>query len=253
MTTISQAVMLSRDDGQYGSPGGRLRTRPGEETDMRFPQVGERMRAAPAHAMRAMFAGLGQVLLVADRMRSWLAGLMPIRPAPVRARLRSPRPPSRLPRLVPLLLRRRSRPPAPRQTTKPPAGDPSTRRGMSGFFRSRTRPARPRRRCQRGPASLPSPPQPSAAGTPSRLRPSPLRPSPLRPSPLLPSPLRPSPLRPNRTPAQPYRRSRSRNGPVPPSRVPLSRSWPSRAPPSRSWPSRVPLSLAPPTRPRPRL
>jgi len=41
---------------------------------MRFPQVGERMRAAPAHALRAMFAGIGQVLLVADRMRSRPAG-----------------------------------------------------------------------------------------------------------------------------------------------------------------------------------
>ncbi len=37
---------------------------------MRFPQVGERVKEAPAHALRAMFAGIGQVLLVADRMRS---------------------------------------------------------------------------------------------------------------------------------------------------------------------------------------
>ena len=37
---------------------------------MRFPQVGDRVKEAPAHALRAMFAGIGQVLLVADRMRS---------------------------------------------------------------------------------------------------------------------------------------------------------------------------------------
>jgi hypothetical protein len=37
---------------------------------MRFPQVSERMKEAPAQALRAMFAGIGQVLLVADRLRS---------------------------------------------------------------------------------------------------------------------------------------------------------------------------------------
>jgi len=37
---------------------------------MRVPQVTERMKEAPAHALRAVFAGIGQVLLVADRLRS---------------------------------------------------------------------------------------------------------------------------------------------------------------------------------------
>jgi hypothetical protein len=37
---------------------------------MRFPQVGDRVKEAPAHALRAMFAGIGQMLLVADRMRN---------------------------------------------------------------------------------------------------------------------------------------------------------------------------------------
>jgi hypothetical protein len=41
---------------------------------MRFPQVTDRVKEAPAHALRAMFAGIGQVLLVADRMRSRPAG-----------------------------------------------------------------------------------------------------------------------------------------------------------------------------------
>ena len=37
---------------------------------MRVPQVTERMKEAPAHALRAVFAGIGQVLLVADRIKN---------------------------------------------------------------------------------------------------------------------------------------------------------------------------------------
>jgi hypothetical protein len=37
---------------------------------MRVPQVSERVKEAPAHALRVVFAGIGQVLLVADRMRN---------------------------------------------------------------------------------------------------------------------------------------------------------------------------------------
>jgi hypothetical protein len=37
---------------------------------MRVPQVTDRMKEAPAHALRAVFAGIGQVLLVADRIRN---------------------------------------------------------------------------------------------------------------------------------------------------------------------------------------
>ena len=37
---------------------------------MRVPQVSERMKEAPAHALRAVFAGIGQVLLVADRIKN---------------------------------------------------------------------------------------------------------------------------------------------------------------------------------------
>lgn len=51
-----------------------IRTRQREETSMRFPQVGDRVKEAPAHALRAMFAGIGQMLLVADRMRNRPAG-----------------------------------------------------------------------------------------------------------------------------------------------------------------------------------
>ncbi|HYZ56204.1 MAG TPA: hypothetical protein VE733_22255 [Streptosporangiaceae bacterium] len=37
---------------------------------MRFPQVSERVKEAPAHALRAVFAGIGQFLLVTDRLRN---------------------------------------------------------------------------------------------------------------------------------------------------------------------------------------
>jgi hypothetical protein len=37
---------------------------------MRVPQVSERIKEAPAQALRGVFAGIGQVLLVADRIRS---------------------------------------------------------------------------------------------------------------------------------------------------------------------------------------
>jgi hypothetical protein len=37
---------------------------------MRFPQVSERVKEAPAHALRAVFAGIGQLLLVTDRLRN---------------------------------------------------------------------------------------------------------------------------------------------------------------------------------------
>ncbi len=37
---------------------------------MRVPQVTDRMKEAPAHALRAVFAGIGQVLLVADRIKN---------------------------------------------------------------------------------------------------------------------------------------------------------------------------------------
>ena len=37
---------------------------------MRYPQVTDRMKEAPIKALRAIFAGFGQVLLVADRARS---------------------------------------------------------------------------------------------------------------------------------------------------------------------------------------
>jgi hypothetical protein len=47
------------------------RTRQREKITMRIPQqVAERVKEAPAQALRAVFSGIGQVLLVADRIKS---------------------------------------------------------------------------------------------------------------------------------------------------------------------------------------
>ena len=37
---------------------------------MRFPQVSEKVKEAPANALRSAFARVGQLLLVTDRMKS---------------------------------------------------------------------------------------------------------------------------------------------------------------------------------------
>ena len=48
---------------------------------MRVPQVTDRLKEAPAQALRAVFSGVGQVLLVADRLRH-RPGQDDSRPAP---------------------------------------------------------------------------------------------------------------------------------------------------------------------------
>src|SRR4029079_16942860 len=37
---------------------------------MRVPQVSERIKEAPAHALRGVFAGIGQLLLITDKLRN---------------------------------------------------------------------------------------------------------------------------------------------------------------------------------------
>lgn len=50
---------------------------------MRIPQqVSERVKEAPAQALRAVFSGIGQVLLVADRIKSRAAEPEHVQPAP---------------------------------------------------------------------------------------------------------------------------------------------------------------------------
>jgi hypothetical protein len=43
---------------------------PKGECDMRVPQVSERIKEAPAQALRGVFAGIGQLLLVTDKLRN---------------------------------------------------------------------------------------------------------------------------------------------------------------------------------------
>src|SRR6516165_8531756 len=40
------------------------------ECEMRVPQVSERIKEAPAHALRGVFAGIGQLLLITDKLRN---------------------------------------------------------------------------------------------------------------------------------------------------------------------------------------
>ena len=55
---------------------------------MRVPQVSERIKEAPAQALRGVFAGIGQLLLITDKLRNktpagqdvprWPAGLVTV-------------------------------------------------------------------------------------------------------------------------------------------------------------------------------
>src|ERR1700759_1529375 len=40
------------------------------ECDMRVPQVSERIKEAPAQALRGVFAGIGQLLLITDKLKN---------------------------------------------------------------------------------------------------------------------------------------------------------------------------------------
>jgi len=49
---------------------------------MRIPQVTDRLIAAPGHALRAVFTGIGQVFLAADRLKEQGAALTPAEDGP---------------------------------------------------------------------------------------------------------------------------------------------------------------------------
>jgi hypothetical protein len=53
---------------------------------MRVPQVNERVKEAPAHALRAVFAGIGQLLSVSDKLRNKSAAAQ----APAEAKTAAP-------------------------------------------------------------------------------------------------------------------------------------------------------------------
>jgi len=68
---------------------------------MRVPHVSERVKEAPAQALRGMFAGIGQLLLVTDKLRSKKQAAEPPQPtsteAPVAASAAAPAPPASAP------------------------------------------------------------------------------------------------------------------------------------------------------------
>jgi hypothetical protein len=47
---------------------------------MQIPQVPDRVKEAPAQALRAVFAGIGRLLLVADRIRNSAPDQEPLKP-----------------------------------------------------------------------------------------------------------------------------------------------------------------------------
>src|ERR1700722_18100237 len=71
-------------EGPGGRPVGRVGTRsphagtyPRRTIKMPLPQVNDRLKEIPAQALRTVFATIGQVLLVADRLRAKAAGQLP--------------------------------------------------------------------------------------------------------------------------------------------------------------------------------
>src|SRR6266849_6436872 len=62
--------MHRRQETLASLPGRHVVSRPRGECDMRVPQVSERIKEAPAQALRGVFAGIGQLLLIADKLRN---------------------------------------------------------------------------------------------------------------------------------------------------------------------------------------
>jgi hypothetical protein len=72
---------------------------------MRVPQVSERIKEAPAQALRGVFAGIGQVLLIADRLRNKTPASQHVPPArapePSETRAEPATPPAPVPAAAP--------------------------------------------------------------------------------------------------------------------------------------------------------
>src|SRR5713101_4155309 len=62
--------MHRRQETLASPPGRHVVSRPRGECDMRVPQVSERIKEAPAQALRGVFAGIGQLLLITDKLRN---------------------------------------------------------------------------------------------------------------------------------------------------------------------------------------
>jgi hypothetical protein len=89
---------------------------------MRLPQVSERIKEAPAQALRGVFAGIGQVLLITDKLRNKTAAGQEVprarTPEPSETATPAPKPPS-----AP------EPPPAPVDQTPPAGGTPDRAEG----------------------------------------------------------------------------------------------------------------------------
>src|SRR5262245_4616895 len=67
-TWYAQPGMLVTDRGKNGQPAASSGRLPREnDRSMDIPQVGDQARKAPTQAIRAVFAGIGKLLLAADR------------------------------------------------------------------------------------------------------------------------------------------------------------------------------------------
>src|SRR5713226_5676081 len=62
--------MHRRQETLASPPGRHVVSRPRGECDMRVPQVSERIKEVPAQALRGVFAGIGQLLLITDKLRN---------------------------------------------------------------------------------------------------------------------------------------------------------------------------------------
>jgi hypothetical protein len=88
---LTNSAIYRRHGPLEGPPGRREVPRPAREAppvfegecDMRVPQVSERIKEAPAQALRGVFAGIGQLLLITDKIRNKVPAYSgPVRPRP---------------------------------------------------------------------------------------------------------------------------------------------------------------------------
>ena len=104
---------------------------------MRVPQVSERVKEVPAQALRGVFAGIGQLLLVTDKLRNKAPADRPAPPA------RSPGPPAAAPAAGDAAASR-DETPAPVRADTPPAVKTQPPVGTQPPAEAPAAPARPR-------------------------------------------------------------------------------------------------------------
>jgi hypothetical protein len=145
---------------------------------MRVLNVSERMKEAPAHALRAVFAGIGQALLVSDRVRRRfrdgeqephaepVTSPPPATVPPATAEATAPAPaaakPAPTPAPGPAAAPRPSAPPSPPSGAEPaPSGAEPAPSGAAPAPSGPTAPSAVDRGTESGTASAPEPPLPN--------------------------------------------------------------------------------------------